>query len=107
MTVISHAPLGRNETPLDLIYTFIDADADPINLTGATVKIVCTKPGATVTINGYMSDAANGAVGMAWTDDLTDTAGPFSLQFWVDLAGQTLGSAVIVYQVTNLTAPTF
>ena len=35
MTVISHAPLGRNETPLDLTYTFIDADADPINLTGA------------------------------------------------------------------------
>lgn len=106
MTVVSLGTFGRNETPLDLVYAFRDAAGDPINLTGATIKVRYIDPyGQAAEIFGYVADATAGEAGMAWVTDMTDQPGPWSMTIWADLSGQTIGSATIVYNVTTQTAP--
>ena len=87
--------------PDPLVYQFQDANGDPIDLTGYTVKYVVRERWSTapVTYNGDFEDAATGKVRYTWVGGEFPTAGEYFSSFWTDNGTNRYASWLITYTV--------
>lgn len=100
-------PFVAGERPLPLEYQFLDADGDPLNITGYTVKFVMReRHGLSVTYNGSLLDAANGKVVYTWTGTEMLIAGRWEAEFTVENAGNRFVSLRLVFDVVRPVGPT-
>lgn len=109
MSIVVLGTYVKGEVPFDLVYSFLDNGGTAIDVTGASVKAVVTNPDfEKIEVTGSVSDASAGEVSVPWSTTMTDTVGSWRMTVWADLdGGQTLASAVLLYNVAPETAPTF
>jgi hypothetical protein len=87
---VADAYVKRNDTQPVLERTLLDVDDAPVNLTGATVKFIMRKPGAStakVSAAATVVTPLAGEVSYQWTGTDTDTAGTYNGEFEVTFSG--------------------
>lgn len=82
--------IKKNDTTPAITSTLQDADGNAVNLTGATVKFIMRKKGASsakVDASATVVTPAEGTVSYTWVTANTDTAGDYEAEWQVTFAG--------------------
>lgn len=103
MSDISIGPYTAGEVPPPLVYTFLDADGDPIALnTGFTGVFRFGRRRTTDDIVERTADVADdetGSVTFTWVDGDLDVAGLYVGEFWVTSDANEYASERIAWRV--------
>jgi hypothetical protein len=95
-------PFVVGEKPAPLLYQFQDADGNPLNLTGYTVKyVVKERDGALTTFNASLTDPVNGKVTYTWIGTEFPTPGTYLSRFWVGNSTNRFASWLIKFLVAD------
>lgn len=85
-------PFVKENIPASLVVTFTDADGEPLNLTGYTVKFVYWLVGATsgTERSVTLTDAEAGVVTYSWVEADFAAAGSYQGRAWAYIGSGTV-----------------
>lgn len=102
---IEVGPWTAGEKPGRLEYTFLDANGDPIDLTGYTITFVYERYGAAaVTRSAVLVTAASGIVGYTFVAADLDTGGIYNGEFRATNGTNAYASERLIYRVYDAVA---
>jgi BppU N-terminal domain len=82
--------LKVGEIPNPLVYTFLDSNGNPLNISGYTAKANFAERSGGVSVSGAtvaVTDPVNGKVTYTFTGNEFPTAGHWQIELWVGNAG--------------------
>ena len=98
---IDIGPFVTGEKPPPLIYQFLDANGNPINLATAYTARFCyrERDGLPTTANATFADATTGQVQYTWTGNEFPTPGHYYGEFWVGNGSSRFASVLLEFDV--------
>lgn len=100
MSVTIKEPYVMGEKPAPLVYAFLDASGNPIDVTGWAAEFhIQERFGSPIVLTASIASGASGQVEHVWTGLEFPTPGKYTGQFWVGNGTFLYASTAIYFHV--------